>query len=121
MSKKILIVDDSATERSIILSHFGPMGYQVLQAEDGQMGFDMAIEHRPDLIISDIVMPIADGWQMIEMLQESVATQNIPVIAISGKNDNSMQEKAETWGCKVFLTKPVNLEKLQEAVSSLLA
>ncbi len=82
--KTILVVDDEESLRKVIASTLTQRGYRVLQAENGLQGLEVAREHLPDLIISDVYMENMNGFIMVEMLREDPPTATIPVIMMTG-------------------------------------
>jgi CheY-like chemotaxis protein len=90
MAATILIVDDDEAVRksiAVVLKLKG--GYQVLEAEDGLVGLELAKNHKPDLIISDVVMDNLNGFMMLESLQEDPTTAQIPVIMMTNAAQNA--------------------------------
>jgi CheY-like chemotaxis protein len=106
VNEKILIVDDSAANREVyalLLEHFG---YAVLKAADGWEGVRQAREHRPDLILMDVSMPVVDGIEATELLKVDLATRDIPVIGVSAHGDPATIARALAVGMECYLTKP---------------
>ncbi len=105
---KVLIVDDDIHGLSImrmLMEHHGAM---VCTAENGREGVDLALRVRPDFIISDLSMPIMDGWELIRRLKMERDTAAIPIIALTAHAMIGDREKAIAAGCHNYLTKPVN-------------
>jgi twitching motility two-component system response regulator PilH len=117
--KKILVVDDSPTERYFMVELLGAKGYQVLTAENGEEGVRMAKAEKPDLILMDVVMPGMNGYQATRTLMRDEETKNIPVIVCTSKG----QETDKIWGLRQgaldYLVKPVNGEELLARISAL--
>ncbi|MEM9365269.1 MAG: response regulator [Planctomycetota bacterium] len=116
-SEKILVVDDSRLSRRRFLS--GPLkeaGYEVIEAADGQEGLDAFDEHTPDLVISDLLMPVMDGFEFIAALREKGITQ--PVIVATADIQESSRKKVDELGCFGFLNKPYSKETLLETVEN---
>jgi len=84
MAKKILLIDDEENIIMLLLAILEPEGYELISADNGQQGIQKASEEIPDLIISDIKMPIMGGLEMSQELQKNPATKNIPIIFLSG-------------------------------------
>jgi len=115
---KILIVDDEVDAVNILRLVLDDAGYEVLAAENGQHGLNIARQNRPDLIIADVLMPVMDGYAFYKELKEDVLTKNIPVIILSARG--AMQSAFESVGADCFLEKPVPPQKLLEIINSLL-
>ncbi|MCI5135071.1 MAG: response regulator [Candidatus Electrothrix sp. AW2] len=120
-TRKLLIVDDSPTELKLITDVFNTSEYDVVTAEDGEAGVEMAIAEKPELIILDVVMPKMNGFQACRKIKSLPDLENIPVILLTSKN----QESDEFWGKKqgadVYLTKPFHADQVLEAVTGLLS
>lgn len=114
MSKKILIVEDEPELRSLIKLELETSGYTVVCAEDGEAGLRMASEERPDLVISDVLMPKIDGNQMLQELRALDFGKNIPVIILTARR--KMKEYFEIMDVSAFLEKPFEAEELLDCV-----
>lgn len=118
---KVLIIDDSAVERTIIAKVMTALGYTIVEANDGEEGEAKAIELKPDIIVLDVVMPKKDGFQVCRNLKKMPETAKIPVIMITSKN----QDSDKFWGMKqgaiAYLVKPFNEDDLVSAVNKALA
>ena len=94
--------------------------FEVLVAEDGLVGCEMANREKPDLILMDLELPGIDGWEATRRLKADPATCAIPIIALSAHALAGSREKALAAGCDEFDTKPVELDRLLEKMRSLL-
>jgi CheY-like chemotaxis protein len=83
--KTILLIEDNADLRKNTAETLEFANYKVLTAENGRVGVAIAIEHKPDIIICDILMPVMDGYGVINVLQKNPQTQHIPFIFLSAK------------------------------------
>ncbi|MCW8829421.1 MAG: twitching motility response regulator PilH [Gammaproteobacteria bacterium] len=117
---QILIVDDSPTEIHVLSSMLEKMGHSVVTAENGEDGIAQAKEHKPDLILMDVVMPGMNGFQATRQLTKDSETAEIPIIIVTTKD----QETDRVWGlrqgAKDYVTKPVEEAMLVEKINSLL-
>jgi CheY-like chemotaxis protein len=86
--------------------------FEVLTAEDGEKGCDMAATERPDLVLMDLEMPGIDGWEATRRLKSNPQTRDIPVIALSAHALAGSREKALAAGCDEFDTKPIEFDRL---------
>ena len=118
--KKILIVDDRQENLEIISNVLAPLKFAIVTAENGQQGLEVAKEERPDLIISDIKMPVMDGWEMIEQLRRESQIQDVPVIVISASAMISDRTQSEEHGATDFLPKPLVIDDLLKKVANYL-
>ena len=117
--KKILVVDDSPTERHVISELLVRSGYQVITAENGEEGIEKARREKPDLILMDVVMPGLNGYQATRTLTRDETTKQIPIIVCTSKG----QETDKIWGLRQgaldYLVKPVNGEELLSKIAAL--
>ena len=117
--KKVLVVDDSATERHVLGEMLGKKGFQVVFAESGEKGVANSKTEMPDLILMDVVMPGLNGFQATRAISQDEATKDIPIIICTTKG----QETDKIWGmrqgAKDYVTKPINAEELLSKISAL--
>ena len=117
--KKILVVDDSATERHILGEILGKQGFEVSYAEDGEKGVEQSKATKPDLIIMDVVMPGMNGFQATRAISKDPETQNIPIIICTTKD----QETDKVWGvrqgAKDYVVKPIDAAELLGKIAAL--
>ena len=110
--KRVLIVDDSPTERFFLTDLLRKSGYDVLTAENGEQGVALCKSELPDLVLMDVVMPGLNGFQATRQLSRDPATQKIPVILCTTKD----QETDRVWGMRQgaveYVVKPVAADEL---------
>jgi len=109
--KRILIVEDVALNRDL-LTQLLEDEYEILIAVDGAAGVDMAIAHRPDLILMDLSLPLVDGWEATRRIKADATTAAIPVMAITANAMTGDEDRARAAGCDDFMTKPVDEDLL---------
>jgi CheY-like chemotaxis protein len=95
--------------------------FEVLTAEDGEKGCQMAAAERPDIVLMDLEMPGIDGWEATRRLKSNPDTRDIPVIALSAHALAGSREKALAAGCDEFDTKPVEFDRLVATLRRVLA
>ena len=120
MSKKILIVEDTRTIPEVIKVYLLGNDYEYLQAQNGADGLKLAQQNRPDLIISDIKMPVMDGFQFCEVLKGDSAMKDIPVVLLTSLKDEASRQEGRRVGANGFLNKPINSAELLKTVRSFL-
>jgi len=117
---KVLIVDDSPTEVHILKSFLDKNGHEVLVAQDGKTGIEVAQSEKPDIILMDVVMPGVNGFQATRKLSRNSETANIPVVMVTTKS----QETDRIWGMRQgavdYLVKPVKEKVLTEKIAEIL-
>lgn len=117
----ILAIEDELQIRLNLQQILELGGYQALVAQDGQEGLEIARQHHPDLIISDIMMPRLDGYGVLEALRQDPSLVNIPVILLTAKADRHDQRKGMELGADDYLTKPFTPPELLAAVEARLS
>ena len=110
--KKILIVDDKEVNCAVVKEVLTPLGFNCAVAHNGQEGLSAAQQFQPDLILTDLVMPVLDGFEMTRRLRQSSALKQITVIASSASILTQDQAKSFEAGCDDFLPKPIEVENL---------
>ena len=110
--KKILLVEDNEMNRDMLSRRLRRKNFEVVIAEDGQAGVEMATTESPNLILMDLSLPIMDGWEATRRLKADAGTQNIPVIALTAHAMQGDEQKALEAGCDDYDTKPVNFKRL---------
>lgn len=108
----ILIVEDN-DELARFIADSLPPAYRIRRAVDGQGGLEQALEHQPDLIISDVMMPRMDGFTLCGHLKTDLRTSHIPVILLTAKASTENRLEGLTQGADDYLTKPFNIQELQ--------
>ena len=120
MSKTILVVEDTEDNRRILRDLLGGAGYNMIEAYDGAEGVAKASEHKPDLILMDIQMPVMDGYEATRRIKADPALRAIPVIAVTSYALSGDEEKARTAGCDGYVAKPFSprqmLAKVREII-----
>lgn len=120
-SSLILVVDDSLTVRKMVQKGLEETGFQVVTAENGKAALDVLEICRPDLILSDIDMPVMNGVDLCKNVQAMGDLAAIPFVIMSANNDRAMMRRSLEWGAAAYLVKPFNLEQLVITVEKLLS
>jgi twitching motility two-component system response regulator PilH len=118
---RILIVDDSPTETHKISEILNKHSHEVLTAESGEQGVEVAKAELPDVVLMDIVMPGLNGFQATRQLSKNDSTSHIPVIIVTTKDQETDRLWGARQGAKGYLTKPVSEKVLMEAIAEVLA
>lgn len=119
MAKKILVVDDEAGIRNLLVRAGRIWGYEVSQADNGNSGLEAALKENPDLIITDIDMLEMNGLDLTKRLKSDDATKGIKVVVSTGRIDQYRERIIEA-GADGSLPKPYDLTKLRETIKSYL-
>ncbi|GAB3554153.1 hybrid sensor histidine kinase/response regulator transcription factor [Spirosoma fluminis] len=115
----LLLVEDNEDVAAYILACI-QAEYQAIRAENGQVGVDLAVNNIPDLILSDVMMPLKDGFQLCDELKNDPRTSHIPVVLLTAKAAASDRIAGLRRGADAYLTKPFHREELQVVLSNLL-
>jgi CheY-like chemotaxis protein len=115
---KILLVEDNEMNRDMLSRRLVRSGFEVAIAVDGRQGVEMATTEKPDLILMDMSLPVMNGWEATQRVKADPATRAIPVIALTAHAMNDDRDKAIAAGCDDFDTKPVDLPRLLEKITS---
>lgn len=118
--RHILVIDDHAENCSVVVNMLEPLGFKVTAASDGRVGLETAIALRPDLIITDVVMPNLTGLDMTRRLRQLPDFQDLPIIASPASLSHVEKQESLDAGCNAFLPKPVDLELLLQELAQLL-
>lgn len=114
--KTILVIEDEAAIRMNILTILQTEGYATLDADNGRDGVRLAMQHLPDLVIADVMMPELDGFGVLRELRSSPATSLIPLLFLSARADKSDIREGMKLGADDYLTKPFRMKELLDAV-----
>lgn len=117
--KVILVVDDNQEIVDYIHDNLID-SYKVLTAENGQVGYEVACEKTPDVIISDIMMPVMDGIEMCKKMKQDIRTSHIPVILLTAKTSTLDQSEGYSAGADSYLIKPFSVNLLKTRISNIL-
>ena len=120
MSNKILLVEDHEEIWDFLSRRLKRRGFEVVIAQDGQQGIDMAQVERPDVVLLDMNLPVMDGWAVAKQLKADAATAGIPIIALTAHALSGDREKALGAGCDDYHPKPVDFSKLLSQIDAAL-
>jgi CheY-like chemotaxis protein len=119
---KVLYIEDNDDNVYMLKMRLELLGeFEVLAAEDGEKGCEMAAAEQPDVILMDLEMPVIDGWEATRRLKSNPQTRDIPVIALSAHALAGAREKALAAGCDEFDTKPIEFDRLVGTLRRILA
>ena len=121
MKKRILIVDDTKDILQVISRRLGSWGYEVLVAESGEEGLQVAEEHLPDLILLDIMMPKMKGREVCARLKANPKTQQIPIIFLTALGLADHIKAGMDLGAEDYIVKPFEPAELKERITICLA
>jgi len=112
MSKRILVVEDQEDNRRILRDLLASIGYETVEAENGEDGIAAAAAERPDLILMDIQLPFLDGYEATRRIKADPELRTIPIIVVTSYALSGDEEKARAAGCDAYITKPYSPRQL---------
>jgi PAS domain S-box-containing protein len=118
---KILLVEDNDINRDMLSRRLERKGYQVIVAVNGEESVAKSVSDRPDIVLMDLHLPVLDGWAATRQIKANPQTQKIPVIALTADATAGEREKALAAGCDDYETKPIDLPRLLEKITKLIA
>jgi CheY-like chemotaxis protein len=119
---KVLYIEDNDDNVYMLKMRLELLGdFEVLAAEDGQKGCEMAATEQLDIILMDLEMPVVDGWEATRRLKSNAQTRDIPVIPLSAHALAGEREKALAAGCNEFDSKPIEFDRLVATMRRVLA
>lgn len=121
MSKKILLADDSITIQKVISITFSSPDYEITIVDNGSDAIKKAVEVKPDIILTDIVMPGKTGYEVCDAVKGNPALQTIPVLLLTGAFEAFDEQKAKQAGADAWLSKPFETQALIDKVNTLLS
>ena len=113
---RVLIADDNPDILILLRTNLRAAGYESLEAGNGQIALERMAEDRPDVVLLDLMMPVLDGWGVLEALRGN--TEAPPVIVVSASDSSANVERARELGVAAYVTKPFNLPALVQLVES---
>src|SRR5690349_903803 len=120
MPKKILLADDSITIQKVVELTFSDGDYEVTAVNNGAKAVQKLAEMRPDIILSDIIMPEKNGYEVCEYVKSHPEFRNIPVVLLTGTFEPFDPDRAEKAGCDAVVTKPFESQSLIHKVEELI-
>ncbi len=114
---KVLYIEDSPSNRLLVKRVLMAEGYEVLEAEDGGVGLDVATREPPDLILMDMNLPDVDGYEMTRRIRETPELSSIPIVAMTANVMHGDREKALEAGCVGYIPKPIDVDTLPTQIA----
>jgi CheY-like chemotaxis protein len=118
---RILVIDDEPDVRWLIRMSLERAGHEVIDAEDGLRGVALAQRQRPEIIVLDLMMPVMDGYAVLEALAKDERTASVPVVVLSARAIPDEAERAVGAGARAFLEKPFDPDLLAGELNDLLS
>jgi signal transduction histidine kinase/DNA-binding NarL/FixJ family response regulator len=118
--RKILVVDDKLENRSVFFNVLKPLNFEVYEAENGQVGLEIIERVQPHLLITDLRMPVMDGWELIRQVRQQPSWENLVIIVSSASVFEDDRQQSFAVGANDFLPKPVQVDELLQKLQSYL-
>lgn len=118
-NKKILVVEDEEDMRDLVAVRLEVAGFDVLQAEDGEVGLKMIREQKPNLVVLDLMIPKLDGFEVCRMVKFDDQLKKIPIVILSAMTQQRDREKAIEYGADAYFIKPFDLGLLITKIKEL--
>jgi len=120
-TRRVLVVDDEQAIRAVCRVNLTASGIDVLEAADGESGFDIARRDQPDLILLDVMMPGPDGWDVARRLAADPVTREIPIVFLTARTEPADKRHAQHLGGVGYVVKPFDPVRLGDLVEDVLA
>ena len=117
----VLVVEDSEDNRQILRDLFASAGFRLIEANDGATGVAMAREHRPDIILMDVQLPVIDGYEATRRIKSNPELADIPIIAVTSYALSGDDALSRAAGCDAYVSKPYSPRHLLSVVRRWLA
>ncbi len=117
---KIMLIDDSSTNNLLYSSILSDEGYEVIVCDNAKSALKNIEKEKPSLIILDLMMPGMDGFDLIENLKKNTRLSSIPIIMLTANATVESEKKALSLGVKAFMSKPIGIKEITEAVKEVL-
>ena len=116
---KVLYIEDNPNNMSLVEKILRATGYEMIGAENGELGLLMAETHQPQLVLLDINLPDVDGYEIARRLRasEQTAVAQVPIVAVTANALVGDDQKAIEAGCNDYLPKPINIRELRACVA----
>ncbi len=119
--KKILLIEDNPYDARLIQQILKHHDCQFIHAKDATSGLELAVKHRPDLVLLDMGLPDLDGQTVITLLQRMEELKDLPVVAVTAWPPDTAREMAEAYGCAGYISKPIKARQFYAQITAYLA
>ena len=122
MCKRILYVEDNPRNMLLVQRILAAEGHELLQAADGEMGWETAVTHHPDLILMDLRLPgDVSGFDLTRRLKQHPDLRHVPIVALTAWPEATASQMAANYGCDGCITKPIDVTEFVKQVAAFLA
>jgi CheY-like chemotaxis protein len=117
---KVLLVEDVEDTRHFMRLELEEQGFIVFEAENGQVGVEIAAREKPDVILMDLTLPLMDGFTATKLIRQNDALKNVPIIAITAHKEDDFRADAKASGIDAYVTKPIDVNWLKGLIAGLI-
>ena len=117
---KVLLVEDVEDTRHFMRLELEEQGFIVFEAENGQVGVEIAAREKPDVILMDLTLPLMDGFTATKLIRQNDALKNVPIIAITAHKEDDFRADAKASGFDAYVTKPIDVNWLKGLIAGLI-
>lgn len=114
----VLVVDDVPLNTMLVEKMLAKFNFRIRKASNGQLAMEEIAKEKPDLILLDLLMPVMDGFEVLQKVRENPETEKIRIVILSALNSNEDIVKGYQLGANDFITKPIIMEKLVNCVAT---
>jgi DNA-binding response OmpR family regulator len=120
-ARTILVADDDLHILSLVRNYLRKRDFRVIEASDGDEAMQLILEHRPDLVVLDVMMPGQTGWEVCRSIRENAALKDTGVIMLTGIGERLNEMTSPLYGADAYLDKPFDFDDLEKRVNDVLA
>ena len=117
---KVLLVEDVEDTRHFMRLELEDQGFIVFEAENGQVGVEIAAREKPDVILMDLTLPLMDGFTATKLIRQNDALKNVPIIAVTAHQEDDFRSDAKASGFDAYVTKPIDVNWLKGLIAGLI-
>ncbi len=120
LGKKVLVVEDDADTRTLLVAHLKRAGYATIEASDAEKGLSLFREWMPDLVVLDLILPGMSGLEFLRKVKSGPFSRKIPVVVLTAKDEDADRLKGYRYGADYYLAKPCEMKTFLSVVESVL-
>lgn len=119
-TRRVLVADDDAQLLGLVVRHLKTMGFEVVEALDGDAAWEAVQEAQPDLVLLDVMMPGMSGWEVCRRIREAEPLAETPVLMLTGIGERLNEMTSPLYGANDYLDKPFEFEVLEKKIRAIL-
>lgn len=119
--KKVVLIEDNPNSSKLAQKLLRKSGFEVFAADDGETGYELAVENAPDIVLVDLGLPDMDGQTVVGILKQEPDMSGVPIIAFTAYPEDKAREMAQAYGCDGVITKPIDTRNFADQVKTFLS